>query len=109
MAFQVEFLTLFNHFLVIVGFGLFWVGNLVKVSNVGDPQASILGPTFLIFQIDDPLGDVICNIAIYADDITLYRKCNQASDLWQQVGLASELESVRHCGQGWEVDCSFQF
>ena len=55
MAFQVEFLTLFNHFLVIVGFGLFWVGNLVKVSNIGDPQASILGPTFLIFQIDDPL------------------------------------------------------
>ena len=37
--------------------------------------------------------DVICNIAIYADDTTLYSKCNQASDLWQQLELASELES----------------
>ena len=26
--------------------------------------------------------DVICNIAIYADDTTLYSKCDQASDLW---------------------------
>ena len=33
-----------------------------------------------------------CNIAIYADDTTLYSKCNQASDLWQQLELASELE-----------------
>ena len=31
--------------------------------------------------------------AIYADDTTLYSKCDQASDLWQQVELASELES----------------
>ena len=30
---------------------------------------------------------------IYADDTTLYSKCNQASDLWQQLELASELES----------------
>ena len=37
--------------------------------------------------------DVICNIATYADDTTLYSKCNQASDLWQQLELASELES----------------
>ena len=35
---------------------------------------------------------MICNTAIYADDITLYSKCNQASDLWQQLELASELE-----------------
>ena len=36
---------------------------------------------------------VICNIAIYADDTTLYSKCDQASDLWQQLELSSELES----------------
>ena len=35
----------------------------------------------------------ICNIAIYADDTALFSKCNQASDLWQQLELASELES----------------
>ena len=37
--------------------------------------------------------DVICDIAIYADDTTLYSKCDQASDLWQQFELASELAS----------------
>ena len=37
--------------------------------------------------------DIICNIAIYADDTTLYSKCDQASDLWQQLELASELQS----------------
>ena len=35
----------------------------------------------------------ICDIAIYADDTTLYSKCDQASDLWQQLELASELKS----------------
>ena len=37
--------------------------------------------------------DVICNNAIYIDNTTLYSKCNQASDLWQQLELACELES----------------
>ena len=30
---------------------------------------------------------------IYADDTTLYSKCDHVSDLWQQLKLASELES----------------
>ena len=30
---------------------------------------------------------------IYADDTTLYSKCDQASDLWQQLELVTELES----------------
>ena len=30
---------------------------------------------------------------MYADDTTLYSKCGQASDLWQQLRLASQLES----------------
>ena len=42
---------------------------------------------------NDLPDDVIYNIAIYADDTTLYSKCNWASDLWQQLELASELES----------------
>ena len=36
---------------------------------------------------------LICNIAICADGATLYCKCDQASDLWQQLELAFELES----------------
>ena len=30
---------------------------------------------------------------MYADGITLYSKCDQASDSWQQLELASKLES----------------
>ena len=33
----------------------------------------------------------MCNIAIYADDTILYSKCDQASDLWQQLELATGL------------------
>ena len=61
--------------------------------NAGVPQGSILGPTLFLLYITDLPDDVFCNIAIYVDDSTLFSKCDQASDLWQQLELASELES----------------
>ena len=57
------------------------------------PEGSIFGPTHSTLYINELPNDVVCNIAIYGDDTTLSSKCDQASDLWQQLELASELES----------------
>ena len=69
----------------------------------GVAQGFILGPKlFLLLYMNDLPDDVICDIAIYADDATLYSKCDQASDLWQQLELASELESDLRDTVSWE-------
>ena len=39
--------------------------------NAGVPQSSILGPMFFLLYIDNHPEDVICNVAIYADNYSL--------------------------------------
>ena len=76
--------------------------------NVGFSQGSILGQTLFLLYINDLPDDVICDIAIYTDDATLYSKGDRASGLWQQLELASELESnlgdTVEWGKKWLVD-----
>ena len=76
--------------------------------NVGVPRGSILGPTQFLLDINALSEDSTCNIAVYADDTTLYSKCDQVFDLWQQLELASELESdlrdTVDWGRKWPVD-----
>ena len=43
--------------------------------HVEVPQGSILGHTLALLFINGLPGDVICNIAIFADD-TIYSKCD---------------------------------
>ena len=71
-------------------------------------KGPILVLHFSQLYINDILDDVICDIASYADDTALYFTCDQASDLWQQLELASELESdlqdTADWGRIWFVD-----
>ena len=76
--------------------------------NAGVPQGSILAHTLYFLYTNDSPDDVICNIVINADDTTHYSKCDQTSDLWQQLEVASELETdlqdTMDWGRIWLVD-----
>ena len=61
--------------------------------NAGVPQGAFLDPILFLLYFSDLPDDVIYDIAICADDATLCSKCDQASDLWQQLELDSEFET----------------
>ena len=61
--------------------------------NAAVPQGSIPDPTVFLLYINDLPVDVICNIVLYANDAALFSKCDQPSDLQQQLELVSKLES----------------
>ena len=77
--------------------------------NAEIPHGSILGATLFLLYINDHPDDVMCDIAIFADDTTLYSKWDQASDLWQQIELAFELESDLQHTVDWGKKWFLQF
>ena len=106
MEFQVRYLALFLLFSVLDGIGWFWMGSPHKNIRLilGFLKAPILVLHFSYYTL--MTFPYLCNIAIYADDTTLYSKCNQASDPWQQLELASEIESdLQDTGLLQEVAC----
>ena len=59
--------------------------------------------------MNDLPDDVIWDISIYADDATLYSKCHQEPDQWQQLELTSELESDLQDTVEWGRKCLVDF
>ena len=90
MEFQVTYLVFFLLSSVIDSFRQFWMASTCK--NIQLMLELFKAPFLVLFllNMNDFLDDVIYDIAINADDTTLYSKCDQKSNLWQQLELASE-------------------
>ena len=62
--------------------GLEWLKSSQEYPvNAGVHQGSILGHTLFLLHINDIPDDIICDIAIYAEDTTLYSEGDHASNL----------------------------
>ena len=72
---------------------------MVSLQEYADePKGSILGLTLFLLHIIELPDDVIYNIAICADNATLYAKFGQTPEFSEQLQLASELLPLGYCG-----------
>ena len=63
--------------------------------NAGVSQGSIFSPTLFLLYINDLTVDVICNIAIYADDTTLYSKWTIFGQFFWTISKTLNSDKVR--------------
>ena len=94
MEVQVRYLALFLFFSVIDGFEWFWMESLYKniqllLELLKVPLLVLHQSCYILMIFLTMLSVILLSVLVI-----LYSKCDQASDLWQQLELASELESV---------------
>ena len=95
MKFPVRYLVLFALFQWLwMSLQNYWV-------NAEVTQGSIFGLTLFLPYINDPPDNVISNVAVYADDITLYSKCYPSVNFWPRIW------PTKHCRLGLDVDDEF--
>ena len=109
MEFQVRYLALFLLFSVIDSFKWFWMESLHKNIQL---RLDFLKALYLVLYFSYytlmTFPTMLSVIVLSVLMILLYSKCDQASDLWQQLELASELESDLRDTVDKEVACWFQ-
>ncbi len=74
--------------------------------NAGVPQGSVLGPSLFLVNINDLPDKVLSQLAMYADDSTLYcvsPNCSNTSHCDVGVSLNNDLENVLKWGNDWLV------
>ena len=93
MEFQIRYLAFFFLFSVIGGFGWFWMGSLHK--NIQLMQEFLNAPSLVLHFSHYTLMTFLMTLSVVLLSMLMIplSKCDQASDLWQQLELASELES----------------
>ena len=112
LEFQVSYLALFLLFSVIGGFGWLWMENLHK--NIHFILEFLMGP-FLVQHFSYYTLMILMMLSVIL--LSMLRmllstlNCHQASDLWQEPELVSELESdlwdTVYWSRKWA--CWFQF
>ncbi len=71
--------------------------NLLLPDHFDVPQGSVLGPTLFLVCIDYLLDEVLSQLAIYANDSTLYYVSPHSSNTFHcevDVSLNNDLESM---------------
>ena len=109
MEFHVRYLALFLLFSVIDNFEWFWMESLHK--NVQLMREFLKAPFLVVHFSYYTLMTFLMMLSVILQSmlmILLSSKCDRAFDLWQQLDLASELESdlrdIVGCAKKWLFD-----